>query len=162
MAASRRIAVRPGWDCERSPCGKNGCGTEAGAGHGIHCDEWVYVIGEGDLVLTAVVMSGVFPEGTPPLPEEARRMFPMGCDVGLHVGFETRGGSDMREASCEWVGGRPCSYLDYGGLAMGHDLVRRRFNRAIGKDQTDRWWSELERLYVEWSTDAYRRRVETP
>jgi hypothetical protein len=139
----------PGYDCDRNPCGKRGCGTRPGAGHGIHNEEWNYVIKDGDVALTLTVGSGVYLDS---VPEYQRTHGVRGYDLSLHVDFRVDDGDAGRE--CTFVPGGRC----YQGMrfttAIGADrFVKEQF---VGSafEQGEPFWSALEKKCAEWGVEA--------
>jgi len=153
----REVIVRPGYDCIRNPCGKNGCGKSPGAGHGIHCDEWVYLVrgDEGDCTLSLLVFSGVWPV-TVPTAALGTIAFPRGADISLHCSFPT-GDDDDAGRECEWVRGGRC-WL-YGSTSLGAmDFMKEFFVMEHGKDQREPFWRAMEDRFTE-SAGPVRRRL---
>lgn len=103
----------PGWDCPNGNCAKPGCTTRT---HGIHAEEWVYVLTSADkeTVGTLTVNSQQH------LQREAPPRVPDPRDITLHVAFNYRHNGELREATrsaCCWLDNRPgncekTSYLD--------------------------------------------------
>lgn len=151
----RRTFFRvPGFDCVRNPCGKRGCGTAPGAGHGIHSDEWVYVVSDGRTALALTVFSGVFPETVPAgTRAEMRRYQPTGADLTLHVGFPVRDGA---EHECDLVAGGRCYQGGRYTTASGaDDFFALHFRRDAGFCQPEPFWLALEQEHAGWAPDAY-------
>lgn len=149
-ASPRRVVVvRPGYDCIRSPCGKNGCGKDPGANHGIHCDEWIYVVRDekGDCALTLLVFSGVWPESVPTSARFALKM-PRGADLSLHCSFPAEDDDESRE--CDWVRGGRCWVHASTGLG-GMDFVNEFFVKEHGKDQKEPFWRAMEDRFEDWA-----------
>lgn len=67
----RFAKVVPGWDCIYGACSVPGCPGKMGryrgqyAGHGIHCDEWICGVLEGDRLLELVVYTDTYPATIP-------------------------------------------------------------------------------------------------
>src|SRR5271170_3484345 len=142
LLTGRRVIVRPGYDCIRSPCGKNGCGKDPGASHGIHCDEWIYVVSSDsdDCALSLLVFSGVWPESVPTSARFAMKM-PRGADLSLHCSFPTDDGDESR--ACDWVRGGRC-WL-HGGSSIGAmDFANEFFVKEDAKDQKEPFWVAME------------------
>lgn len=161
----RQTLRRPGYDCVRSPCGRNGCGKRPGAGHGIHCEDWVYAVTDGAFALSLTVFSGVYPASVPAdTVALMRRHQPCGADLSLHVGgplgVEIWGEANGQE--CGWVDGKRCYQgCHYYTTASGADeFFHDYFRSAAGFDQPEEFWRALEAKLREWSDDVKTRRAE--
>lgn len=151
------MIVRPGYDCIRNPCGKNGCGENPGAGHGIHCDEWVYVLRSQneDCALSLLVFSGVWP-ATVPTASLGTMSFPRGADISLHCSFSPGIDGDEESRACEWVHGGRCWVHESSGLAA-MEFMDDFFVKEDGKDQQDPFWRGMEDILELWMPPAKRR-----
>lgn len=144
----RTSKKRPGFDCIRHPCGRNGCGTRPGASHGVHSEEWIYAVSDGDVGIVLLIFSGVFPSTVPPSPE-IDRLMPMAAGMQFHVGFPTDDESEPQE--CEYVAGGTCyqgpgRYLSYLG---SDEFMRAHFDEGAGFDQPESFWLALESQLAE-------------
>jgi hypothetical protein len=163
MTLQRISSKTPGYDCIRNPCGKYGCGTNPGSSHGVHNEEWLYVVKDGDVAMSLLVGSRVYPE-TVPQREEWRREGPRGNDLTLHVGFpvdrdEIAGtGTDK----CEFVSGGTCYPGGRWSTAIGADrFVKRFFVVDAGFEQPETFWRALEDLCIDKGKQARADRVDT-
>lgn len=152
ISPTRQVIVRPGYDCIRNPCGKNGCGKNPGASHGIHCDEWVYVVRGDGCALSLLVFSGVWPE-TVPATALGRMAFPRGADISLHCPFPPGWDEDEKSRECEWVRGGRC-WLHESSSMLGMDFVENFFIKEHGKDQQEPFWRAMENRFAEWVAPA--------
>lgn len=162
IRASHKI---PGYDCIRHPCGKRGCGTHPGSSHGLHNEEWVYVVKDGDVALALTVGSRVYPESVPEREEWAREG-PQGNDLTLHVGFpvdrdEIAGRGDNK-AKCELVAGGLCYQSGrWSSSLAARDFVEHHFVIGAGFDQPEFFWRALEVRCAEMGKRARMERVDT-
>lgn len=158
----RKTITRPGYDCVRHPCGKHGCGTHPGSNHGIHCDDWVFVVSEGDLALTLTVFSGIFPASVPIVARRAIT-YPMGADITLHVGFPSTAeemlGKESRE--CEHVSTGRCFGMRFSTSLGARDFVEEWFDKWKGTDQSEMFWLAMERRFADWAKEARDGRCDT-
>lgn len=146
--------LRPGYDCIRTPCGVNGCGTNPGACHGIHGDEWIYVVSDGVVALSLTVYSSDFPAT---VPKDDRG--PMGADLTVHATFPTRI-EDVREQST----GESCEYVTAGRCFTAGSWCTRaaafftRSGAVYGFTQPEAFWLALEAEWAELAKPAYLER----
>lgn len=153
---TRQVIVRAGYDCIRAPCGKNGCGKVPGAGHGIHCEEWLYVIRDVDCALSLLVFSGVWPVTVPTAPLSGMT-FPRGADISLHCPFPPDDGNgDGESRECELVRGGRCWVHNSSSLGA-MKFMEQYFVAAHGKDQKESFWRAMEDWFSAWVTSARRR-----
>jgi hypothetical protein len=152
---SRQVIVRPGYDCIRSPCGKNGCGKDPGASHGVHCDEWVYVVRDDGCALSLLVFSGVWPATVPAMSLDSMR-FPRGADISLHCPFSPEWDEDEKGRECEWVRGGRCWLHVTTGLG-GMNFVNSFFVKEHSKEQQEPFWRAMEDQFKEWVEPVRRR-----
>ena len=149
----RQSYKRPGWDCIRNPCGKNGCGTNPGSSHGIHGDDWVYVVSDGPFALSLTVFSHQFPATVPP--ETVRRLAdagPFGADLSLHVGLPVE---DGRARDCEYVEGGKCYQGHrWSSVSAADEFWLDSARPGDSFDQSEGFWRALEQRFEEWRADA--------
>lgn len=152
----------PGYDCIANPCGKDGCGTRPGASHGRHCEEWIYVVQDGDVALSLTVFSGAYPNGD--------TTEPTGTDMTLHVGFpidrdQIAGRPDAIENihDCRFVSGGKCYQGGFfSGSLVASEFVKAQFDKSAAPDaQSDGFWIALENRCADWQKDARGRRADT-
>ncbi len=160
MTAIKRISRKvPAFDCTRNPCGKNGCGTNPGKNHGIHCEEWIYAVVGPDVAVELLVFSGIW---TPTVPEQiANRMregerYPWGVQLTTHARFPTDVAAlkSITSSECHLLGS--CRYSETMSIAYSQKLVEDVFDAAAGFEQPEAFWLELEK-YLRKETD----RIET-
>lgn len=142
---------RPGYDCVRYPCGKNGCGTRPGASHGVHCEDWVYAVSDGRLALSLRVFGGVFPASVPPAPALDAR-YPTGAGLFLHVGYRFPGHDADDE--CEYVAGGRCFTRERCSYTASGDFLALHFRKAAGFEQPEPFWLALAAELREWAKSA--------
>lgn len=157
MPIKRHSERVPGYDCIRNPCGRGNCGKTPGGSHGIHCDDWIYVVSDGDLALSLTVFSGIFPYSVPEdTVANLRSIYPMGADLSLHVGFVVPGNDwgDDDGQECPWVAGGRCYHGAYYSTALG---ARGFWNEHAGRDcgfvQPESFWMAMERAFREKSAE---------
>lgn len=149
----RHTHLRPGYDCLTTPCGQNGCGTRPGSNHGQHCDDWEYVVSDGEIALGLTAYSGKSPRGPARAPE--------GVTLSLHACFPSsreQAANEERAQECEWLDGGQC-------FSAGHwfGLASEFWTRAHTEDafeQGEAFWLALEGLWSELSAKARGDRVE--
>jgi hypothetical protein len=73
------------------------------------------------------------------------RFMPSGADVGCHSLLPLHEGQDRSQASCEYLGGRPC-YYD-GSALMSDDALK-----ILLSEGSDGIWKYLEERYDDWLT----------
>lgn len=152
----RSIETVPGWDCIRAPCGRNGCGVHPGSNHGIHNDEWVYIVSEGDFALVLSVYSRIYPATVPEdvVQRAKERDGLIASDLTMHVGFRydrEQVMSDYRGRACAYVAGGRC----YGGSSeftsvSQADALARAHHDRVNREQGEAFWQALEAKLREW------------
>jgi hypothetical protein len=132
----RSSTVIPGYDHVRNPCGKTCI-------HGIHGDEWLFAVADGDLALVLRVYSGVYPPSVPF--RVADPAYPMGVDLDLHSATPT--GDSVRDpgdgSPCEWVEGGRCWSGGRASVSTADALFKEHGARTI--EQPESFWLEMER-----------------
>lgn len=96
-----RVAFkRSGYDCKYSPCEHTPKGD-----HGIHGEEWWYVVKDGDRAVSCFVMTHRFPPTVPSrvLAGEPNRP----GSVGFHRAW-SESEYDYEVKGCEWIDGGGC------------------------------------------------------
>lgn len=144
----RRITeTRAGYDCIANPCGKRGCGTQPGASHGRHGDEWVYVVTDGDFALSLVVFTNNLNGGK--LPGARGVSYPIGADVSGHTNRPARE-EQIRDGEageeCPYVDGR-CFSCWTSGLAAS-DFIKEH-GMSDEREQNEGFWRALEAKWSE-------------
>jgi hypothetical protein len=144
----RTTITFPGYDHIANPCGKNGCGTNPGSGHGVASDEWFYVVSDGNAALVLSVFSKVYP----PTVSAAVRSFrdsPSVSNFAFHTAYpveqdDVRAGGEGRK--CQFVEGGRCwaSHLGYGA---GTELLKTYGHPTY--EQPEALWLELEKRFLE-------------
>lgn len=144
----KRMTKRvPGWDCIRHPCGKNGCGERPGASHGIHCEDWLYVVSDGDVALSLTVFSNVYPDSVPE--DDRLPKAPWGADLSLHVGFPLPTFTAGDDDECPWLdGGRCYQGGHYSSALQGGEFWEEHAGRDHGFTQPESFWMALEERLV--------------
>ncbi len=126
----RRTNVEPGYDCRKV------CQHERKGDHGIRCDEWWFVVVDGDHAVTLTVFSGKFPASVDVLGFAGTRCAEsVGCGLALHR-------ADPEGVRCEYVrGGRCSSEASY----LGGEAFWKKFGVAdAGTRQPESFWQALE------------------
>lgn len=150
MTLRRISGVTPGYDCIRNPCGRNGCVAPDGV-HGIHSDEWNYVVTDGEFALSATIFSGTYPETVP-----LHHILGLGqpkCaglfkhSLHYHEERHIQYGPTARE--CEWIGdgSQPCFGSSAFGLLWSDEWFKKYGVPHF--EQTESFWVELEVLWAE-------------
>jgi hypothetical protein len=165
---SRRI---PGYDCTRHPCGKNRCGTNQGSNHGIHNEEWEYVISNGEVSLSLHVSSGIYPDSVPKQHDADK---PCGSVISLHVGFplspgQVAGRLEDNAQSCDFVSSGHCYQgIQWCGYVVAREFTNQHFVRRDPShvsladfEQPKSFWKALEAQFHKWATEAYAQRADT-
>lgn len=142
------------FDCTRNPCGKNGCGTNPGKSHGIHCEEWFYAVVGPDVAVELLVFSGVW---APTVPAAmAIRMngdrYPWGVQLTTHARFplDVESLKSITSSECHLLGS--CRWSDTTSVSYSAQLVEDCFDKAKGFEQPESFWLELEK-YLRKETD---------
>lgn len=139
----RQTVVVPGYDCIRTPCGKRGCGTHVGANHGIHNEEWIFAVCDGDAALTIVVGSGKYPETVPGAIHGRDK--PTATDLALHTAFPVLG-EEIREPgdghACEFVEGGRCWDGGRSSFSWAEEFFKTY--GAATQEQPESFWVALE------------------
>ena len=152
----RRVAVIPMRDCIANPCGKYGCGTDPGSSHGVHNEEWLFVVGSdaGDFALVLAMGSGVFPRSEPQPPSA--------YDLTSHVGWPTTR-DQVRENTprgpCDFVVGGCYTYSTTGLGAC--EFADKHFVPEAKTKQPETFWAALEERAVEIEKKAMVERTDT-
>lgn len=156
----REFHRTPGYDCIRTPCGKNGCGTRPGSGHGIHNDVWTYVVIDGDVALSLDVGSGIYPATVPQHIRDEGKI--QGYAFHLHVAFPTKreqllAGYEPEPEPCKFVG---LCWGDRSWFGAASDFVQTHF---VGEtaEQPESFWKALEDQCAEWAKSERANRVDT-
>lgn len=184
----RRFISRPGYDCVRNPCGRGGCGSSPDRSHGIHPDDWIYVVSEpdSDVALSLTVFSNRFPASVPRESLEELRvgmeeigrkfealrarlgappirnpgMYPMGASVDLHTTFPVSVRYRYKQP-CELVRGGVCrSGAAYSSSLRASEIVRETLDAEGAGEQPEEFWRRLETTLVSWAYDAREARRE--
>ena len=148
----RRITYRtPGWDCIRNPCGQGGCGTNPGSSHGIHCEDWHYVVTDGKIALSLEVASGVFPES---VPDDLlwHSCYPSGSYLLLHVASSLLKDDSKVDRPCELVEGGWCC-MPFSGCSIASAFWDEHAGKDGGFVQPESFWEALEEQFVRWRSD---------
>lgn len=159
MTIKRISRKKEAFDCVRHPCGKNGCGTNPGKSHGIHCEEWIYAVVGPDVAVELLVFSGVWAPSVPSSIADRMRdgeRYPWGVQLTTHARFPLDVSSLKSIASqeCHLLGS--CRYSETTSISYSSQLVEDVFDKAAGFEQPEPFWAELEK-YLAKETD----RVET-
>lgn len=156
----RFSSKRPGHDCIRHPCGRNGCGTNPGSGHGIADETWQYAVSDGVVALSLTVGSGSYPESVPPrcLPDEIK--VPTGRWLHVHAAFPTD-----REDVARGKLGSECEYVDSGRCFDAHmsALDADNLYRVCGGksfEQSEGFWEGMEAAWRVRAQPHYERRAD--
>lgn len=150
------MVVRPGWDCIRQPCGKNGCGDRLAANHGVHCDEWIYGLTDGQIAIVGLVWTDRFPATVPP--HQQWRPGLRGVSVGAHLNFRLASHEDDEpQYECDWLDSRRC-YQEPFGLLHANPTFQS-FGPLNQPEQPPSFWDAFRRYYVERREDLARRRI---
>ncbi len=158
MSIVRNTHRRDGYDCIRNPCGKNGCGTNPGANHGIHCDEWRYTVIDGDVAVSLLAYSNVFPPSVP-ASVSFRDGKPYCADLSIHTAFPLERGEvrDPSQASkCEYVTGGRCFNSSSGTAA---EVFAPLLEKQL--EQPEAFWRALEDELVRRAKSARAERADT-
>ena len=141
---NRHQYTTPGHDCIANPCGRNGCGTRPGSGHGRGSEIWWYVVGYGsDAALVLKVNANSYPNGY--VYPDGR---PEGWDLSLHVSYRTdreQVRTDSEPAACTNVAVGRC-YIPYSVASFAHEFFDAH-GRASGPDQPESFWEAMEAHY---------------
>lgn len=162
MNIERITQVFPGYDHLRNPCGKNGCGKNAGSNHGIHCDEWYFILKAEDIVGVFVVFTRTFPASVPrDAYLESRKSSSSGFE--LHKSWPTD-----REKVREGIPGNECKHLTPSRCFVEHsslgyaDEIWKRLGSDVGIDaQSEVFWLELEAWFTRWVGEVRAERADT-
>ena len=144
-----------GFDCERHPCGRNGCGTQPGRGHGVGSDTWDYAVSDGNVALSLTVFSGDFPDTVPPNPPALQKRFPLAANLVVHTSFPTDLEQLLKDERA------PCTFLDGGCYANeGSTAAARTFFADHGEPQFEQPESFWEAFVETWAHHAGRALLE--
>jgi hypothetical protein len=152
----KRIALLvPGWDCIRHPCGRNKCGEEPGANHGIHCDEWNYGFSDGEIAITLQVFTTQYPASVPPSLRALSQGY-RAVVLGAHTAFSI--GTDDEEEP------RPCQYVDtgrcFGNISFGQaDPLYQSFNPLKTFEQPEEFWRAFQGYFEQRAAQLRQQRV---
>lgn len=143
MATRRYRNTVPGYDCRTT------CEHEYGGDHGIHGDDWIYVVEAADRK-TALVLT-VFSHKYPPTVDVANlpavMIRPVGADLSLHVSLPT-----TPDACVTPHEGVRCAYVDggchthYTSALAARDFYTKHGNGDV--EPTEAFWRELEAVFV--------------
>ena len=137
---------RPGYDCRTK------CVHEVKGDHGIHCDEWWYVVKDGDVAVSLNIFSGIWPKTAPHVPSALDPdRWPMAADLTVHVAFPVDEYS-QEERECQWVEGGKC-YGCHSSTLWAADFYKKH---GVDKyEQPESFWLALEKLCKE-QAEEYR------
>lgn|SRR5208283_1233716 len=146
----RTFFTRPGYDCVRHPCGERGCGTNPGANHGFHSDEWVWAVSDGQRALVFMVYSGVYPESVPKRLSRSQE-YPKGISLSSHFSFPPdRESVLIKPELCDYVDGGKC-WLESYSCAAAAKLVSPGDGTTAGCDSV---FLSLEREFAKRTAGA--------
>lgn len=154
----RTFFKRPGYDCIRNPCGKNGCGTNPGSGHGVHCEEWVFVVSDGQRALCLEVWSGIYPDSVPASSVHDMSRYPVGAYLCAHLSFPSERDQVLdAPRECEYVDGGRCWPITY-SISSAENLVPRSSSLVPGTTEcpspsAEVLFLKLEFKFVEWMSE---------
>lgn len=151
--------VSPGHDCIRHPCGKYGCGTNAGNNHGIHYDEWNYVVSDGQVALHLCVSSWVFPASVP-LDDHLCSKTPEGMFFQVHRSFPTcrEEVKDQDQHKCEFVTSNRC-FTDEPQY-LRSEALHKELDAAPKFEQEEPFWLRLEAAWEKLAKPVYDERMD--
>ncbi len=120
----------PGYDCLHAPCNHATKGE-----HGIHGEEWWYVVKDGDRAVAVSLMTENFP---PTVPLWKVRGGPAAGPVSFHREWQEH--EHENQQRCEWVTGGKC-YSDY-GFVLGDEVWSSGDTSRF--EQGEGFWTILE------------------
>jgi hypothetical protein len=156
----KRISFKqPAYDHFAHSCNKP---SERHCGHGIHNEQWHYVVSRGDIALALEVGSGIYLPCTDTSRFGADSTQPHGFMLVEHIGFPTDIETIRRASS-----GASCFHVD-GGRCFGGDSTAlgateffdAHFVTSAGFKQPDSFWSALEDRLVVHARAADAKRVD--
>lgn len=151
MSLRRITNTRPGYDCIAKPCGDRGCGTNPGASHGRHGDEWIYTVTDGQTALSLVIFTNRLGGEQMPCRSDSH---PMAANLDLHTPYP-RTEEQIREGEkpneCEFIDCGRC-FMNGGSILAARDLYQP--HRVDSVEQTEAFWLALEAKWREWTTYA--------
>lgn len=130
---------RKGYDCLNAPCQH-----EVKGDHGIHCDEWIYVVLDRakNCALTLTVFTDKFPETVRTLPDVLNKIW--GADLTLHVPPYLLGRLEPEMKDCAWVsGGCVCDWSS----SLAADGFWTRHGADARMEQGSAFWQQLDALF---------------
>lgn len=134
------LITTPGYDCRAGRCTH-----KAKGGHGVHNEEWIYVVSNGEAAINLIVSSGIYPATVKHIEIQA----PEGVCLGLHVPWAVIE-DDIRSGSA----GEPCAFIDRPcfsdiGFLRAEAVFNKYFSRSHDKNQPESFWIGLEREFKE-------------
>lgn len=144
----------PGFDCIAKPCGRGGCGERPGASHGIHCDEWIYGINDGQVAVALRVFSGIYPKS---VAQNRTRLDGTCVQVDGHTAFRIEGQGPSDDLECCWLAAGRC-YPQRFSLS-GADDIYRSFQPLEQFEQPAEFWARLESWWQDQAAAWQRLRV---
>lgn len=135
-----------GWDCRAE------CKHTPNGDHGIHCEEWIYVVHAEDnrTALSLTVNTGKYPASV-----QQSNKAPWGTDVTLHASFP----AEKESLHDEWRG-MACSFVDppycetHATSCLKADELWKRFGNNAQIEQSEQFWAALEALFWAWNDKA--------
>lgn len=148
----RASYIVPGWDCRVE------CKHEHKGNHGIHNEEWIYAVSDGEYAVSLRVGSGIYPSSV----MHCESQPPRGWDLELHSPW-----TDDEEAIRRGDGGHACAFIEANrcyvmasSIHAGETLFAA--HGAASFDQPETFWEAFQAKAKEWIGRARTARAQQP